>query len=491
VSGACFIRADASVEIGGGHVTRCMTLATELHLLGWQVTLASRPATFEVAKSFLPDWVNCVALPERQADDPAVLKRIAPSGIDMAVVDSYALDEEYEAPLRSWTERITVIDDLADRRHDCDVLIDQTYARSASAYSGLTPKRAEVLAGATYALMPREFADRRISQSSASRPGIRPNILVSFGLTDPQGFTLGALNTIVQTGVDADVTAVLGSGSEHLPAVVTQVARMNGARVLIDNRDMAGLMASADLCIGAAGTSALQRCCLGLPTIAMVSADNQRAGAVSLEREGAIAIVANFDDLGGALSALLENPAQLRAMSVAARRVCDGRGAARAVLHMAHEQNRDGRAVVSRPYAADDEEVVLSWQTAEARRYSRNPAPPSREEHMAWSKSRLADQRAVTEILCVDGEAVGIVRLDPRAGNAMEISILIAPDRQGRGIGAVGLKVARRLVPGKRFLAHVHPENRASQAIFARAGYAIEGAWLVQDDEALTSAYAQ
>lgn len=306
------LRADASVSIGTGHVMRCLTLADELARRGAECLFVSAPGTREM----VPALAYPVVPPEK-----------LPFGAALAVVDHYGLDAACEADIRSRTGAVMAIDDWPARRHHCDLLLDQTLGRTADEYRGLVPATCVTLAGAGYALLRPQFAAARPA-SLARRDGRLERILVSLGGTDPGNVTGRVLDAIAASGVAAQVDVVMGAKAPHLDAVRAGAAILPAARVLTGVEDMAALMAGADLAIGAGGTTTWERCCLGLPTLMLVIADNQRDVARQVAAAGA-AWPADPESLPEALRQLAAGPAALAAMSKAAAGICDGLGAAR------------------------------------------------------------------------------------------------------------------------------------------------------------------
>ena len=253
------------------------------------------------------------------------------------VVDHYALDARWErAAVRPGT-RLLAIDDLADRPHECDLLLDQNLGREAADYDALVPERTRRLIGPRFALLGPAFA--RARPASLARRDGRPveRILVAMGGTDPGDATGAVLAALAERPPPAlaAIDVVLGGTAPWLDRVRTRAEAMPVPTTLhVDTDDMPGLMTRADLAIGAAGSSAWERCCLGLPTLMLVLADNQRAAAQALDAAGAGLRVGRIDDhdLHGILIRALAIPAspdRLSTMSRTAAAITDGRGVGR------------------------------------------------------------------------------------------------------------------------------------------------------------------
>jgi UDP-2,4-diacetamido-2,4,6-trideoxy-beta-L-altropyranose hydrolase len=341
-------RCDASAGIGGGHVMRCLTLARELSERGAKIAfacalipefLAARvvEAGFALHRigpgKELPDRAerpdHAVLSPAAQRADAE--RTLAVGGAaDWVVVDHYRLSAEWLERVGGERPRRLAIDDLANRRQECEILVDQTFGRTAADYRALVPERCRVLAGSQYAMLRPEFrALRPAALDRREQAGPVRRLLISLGSTDLGGITAAVLEAARSSGVTMDIDVVVGAGAASLAAIQAAAAAEPSIRVHVDSREMAPLIAQADLAIGAAGTSSWERCCLGLPTIALVLADNQRLVAQNLERAGAIVVADSPQAIPALLQTLAnDQPARL-AMVAAAAAIVDGEGALR------------------------------------------------------------------------------------------------------------------------------------------------------------------
>lgn len=357
-------RVDASLEMGAGHVMRCLTLADELKRLEHECTFISRQQPGELtelmkqrehAVYILPECTeltdHCLTHRElahshwlkggqkRDAEECAeILQTINP---DWLVVDHYGIDKAWEQLVRSYVKRILVIDDLADREHNCDVLIDQNLGQTDEMYHPLVPEECQILTGCRYALLRPEFAAFR-ERSLEYRKGKTQidSVLISMGGVDKDNYTEKALNALDSSGLNGrtEVTVVLGKQAPWLTEVRAQAAnsRLN-VRVLSQVSNMAELMSQSDLAIGAAGSTSWERCCLGLPTLICVLADNQQGIAEALESHRAAMMVSQKGTeatLREKIVILLAQPERLMLLSDSARQLVDGCGAGRVAQSM-------------------------------------------------------------------------------------------------------------------------------------------------------------
>jgi UDP-2,4-diacetamido-2,4,6-trideoxy-beta-L-altropyranose hydrolase len=472
-------RTDASVAIGGGHARRCLVLADTLRETGWEIGFVCSTS----ATSIVP------ALGSRgfPIAEPAAFEKTR-QRCDLLVVDHYRLDSAFEGAARGWAKRILVIDDLANRSHDCDVLLDQSPGRERGAYAGLVPSECELLLGPSYALLDTRFRAARRQRKAIDKV---ERMFVSFGTTDTANATGVALDAIEAAQLGAAIDVVIGSAAPHLGILRKKVAALGGGASLhADVDDVAGLMCRADLALGAGGVGALERCALGLPSAILTVAENQHGNARALAALGAALYCGDIGnrtptEIAAALRLLAADQARRAAMSAAAFALVDGLGSARVRMHCDTPLlAKDGRIVSLRQASFADSAAMLAWQSAPgARAYARNPAAPKAAEHERWLKAKLGDPDCIFNIVFCGGEPVGILRFDRvRARDAWEVSILIAAARQGLGIGSAALVLSKRLLPRERVIAAINPANGASIRMFETAGYraAGDGEWILQ-----------
>lgn len=355
-------RTDASRQIGIGHVMRCLTLADALATRGTDcqfICLAHEgnliefirgkgyvthvlPVAHETSSgspvpgpmASTPDLAHSHWLGATQAQDAeACAPILAAQRHDWLIVDHYALDARWERALAPYYCKLMVIDDIADRPHACDLLLDQTFGRDAADYHPLVPADCHLLCGSQYALLRPEFAALRpYSLQRRARPALR-ELLITMGGVDKDNATGQVLQALRTCPLPADcrITVVMGATAPWLDEVHKQAQDMPWpTRVLVGVSDMAQLMADSDLAIGAAGATSWERCCLGLPTIMLVLAENQLKIAQGLERSGGAKLIklgqSATTQLSELLFPLINDPEQLLPMSGFAANVVDGSG---------------------------------------------------------------------------------------------------------------------------------------------------------------------
>lgn len=354
-------RVDASLLMGSGHLMRCLTLAAALRARGALCQFITREhpghllaviqsRKFEVAtlkNATKPAWAaskkvaSDTELPihaawlgiDWQTDSEQTAAALQGQVADWLVVDHYALDQRWEEALAPHYRRLLVIDDLADRPHCADLLLDQNLGRAPQDYAALVPAYCKLLIGPQYALLRPEFAALR-PYSLARRqkqPAMR-QLLITMGGVDQFNATGQVLQALQNCSLppDCHITVVMGLNAPHLEALRNLAAQMPWQiTVLVNINDMAQRMADSDLAIGAAGSTSWERCCLGLPTLMVVLADNQLGGALALAREQAARLIGTADDIAAQLPRFIEALMQgeVRAqMSAAANKIADGCG---------------------------------------------------------------------------------------------------------------------------------------------------------------------
>ena len=308
------IRVDASTIIGSGHLMRCLTLAQRLRRMGHDVCFFMRahegsmeavvarqgfsyrmlPTPTRYAGAGYASWLGVEQF-EDAADTIAVL---GGKGCDLLVVDHYALDHTWEEALRPHVKRIFVIDDLADRAHSCDFLLDANLgAEKDDKYAGLLPVDCRAFLGISYLLLRQEFYDAghvvEVESESSSRD---MTVFVCFGGSDPTNETLRTLRILASLPQRFNVHVVVGASNPHR-GEVESFCKMHDWHAYCQIDYVARLMRASDCAIGAGGTMTWERCYLGLPTLVVAVAENQREDAVLHDSMGIIVYAGYFEDI--------------------------------------------------------------------------------------------------------------------------------------------------------------------------------------------------
>jgi hypothetical protein len=351
--GKIVFRVDVSSQIGTGHFMRCLTLASELKKQNSDVCFVSRNLPLYLSEMLNIKNIELITLVANddadsidelahsswlglsQAQDAkATVKALSGQVYDWLIVDHYALDYRWESALRQSAKNIMVIDDLADRHHDCDVLLDQNYyADMQTRYSGKLPAYSQLLVGPRYALLREEFVTLR--EHVKIRTGDVKKILVFFGGVDAKNYTFQTMEVLSEISSEFEVEVDVVIGAQHPSKSQIEVTCNNKGFIChVQTPHMAKLMADADLAIGAGGSASWERCCLGLPSLLIALADNQIAIAKELDSINACVYLGSSDsiislNLKECISKILSNPERTRKISENAFAIVDGLGVSR------------------------------------------------------------------------------------------------------------------------------------------------------------------
>jgi UDP-2,4-diacetamido-2,4,6-trideoxy-beta-L-altropyranose hydrolase len=353
------IRTDSSTEIGSGHVMRTLTVAEALrkrgavcHFVcrqlerniahkvtaaGFELTLLSAPTEPFKPAADTPAHAPWVQV-DWQQDATETASVLNTFDADWVILDHYGLDARWSRCISDKPVGKIVIDDLADRIQDADILLDQGIARTAKDYAGKVDPSCHLLCGMSFALLRPVFAAQRRASIDARLNSQDGRLLISLGGYDRENRTEAILRQITHDKPPriSQIDVVMGSLAPHRTAVQECCEAMPIPTSLhIDTSDMVGLMSKADLAVGGAGVTAIERCVMGLPTLTVVQADNQIAQARLLHESGAVLL---YDDqtaegcakLGQQLEHMMDTEIKKR-MSLAAAEICDGMGLERVI----------------------------------------------------------------------------------------------------------------------------------------------------------------
>lgn len=485
------IRADASLQIGSGHVMRCLTLAQALREGGHEVCFATRNHVGNLydlivkqgfAATLLPAptakavsgslkhsaWLG-VSQAQDFADCEELIRRFAP---DWLVCDHYALDAEWESRARAVSgAKVLAIDDLHDRTHDADILLDQNLGHRAADYAGLLPESCRVLTGTRYALLRPEFArwrERSLARRKAS--GSLKTILVNLGGVDKDNHTLRILQALSEClPPQVEVLAVMGASAPHRDSVrrFAETAPYP-CRVMTAANNMAELLAQSDWAVGAAGSSAWERCCLGVPTALLVLADNQQTIAQALQQAGAADVI-DSGSLKNHLCEILNNSVRRQQQSQAAATLCDGLGVGRVVAALE-------TAAVLRPVTAEDSATIYAWRNHEQiRRWMFDREEIIWENHQNWFAKQLNNPDFIMRLyMAADGRERGFVAFTRRSAGEWEWGFYLSPDcPRGNGVrlARAALYEAFENLGAARVLARVLAYNTRSLHLHRKLGF--------------------
>ncbi len=517
------IRVDASAAMGTGHVMRCLTLADTLRTRGVRchficrahpghliATIRERgfdvvemPADFgglrpvpatDLSMPMHAVWLGC----DWQADAEQTSRALKLLKPDMLIVDHYAIDFRWEIALKSIVQCIMVIDDLADRRHECEFLLDQNWFGDGMfrRYKGLIPHHCVSMLGPRYALLKPEYAALRAHM--APRDGQVGRVLVFMGGSDPTNETGKVLDALMHPDLSHLLVDIVIGANHPDPSGLTSVAEARPRTYVHSSLpSLAGLMMRADLMIGGGGATTWERMCLGLPAVVICIADNQMEFNTALASAGYLESLGSKDDVDAekiskVVSDLIARQQFLRVMSNASLDLVRGDGAAQVcdVMLLSPVGGTGPEVVHAPPHVAEelkirrasisDAAVLFEWRNdVRTRKYFRNSGPLSLSGHMSWFSQTLANERSVLLVLSCGEDPVGCLRFDID-GEKAEVSIYLDPSRHGQGWGTRALRQAMDWMFSEHpqvtlFTAEVLEQNTASAKLFQRCGYS--SAW--------------
>lgn len=525
------IRADASLQIGSGHIMRCLTLADLLkkqghditficrehdgHLAdfigqkGFDVQLLAKSENLNFSKNFEKSYAHSDWLGVSENDDFAecqpILQKLQP---DWLIIDHYAIGKNWEVQAKQLLPniKILVIDDLADREHNCEMLLDQTFGREIEDYQQLVPKTCRLLLGTRYALLREEFSHWREICLNRRKNLTQPKtILVNLGGVDKDNITLQILqrlqNFCEQSAQAFTVTVVMGKTAPHIDSVQNFAKTANfTCEVLIGVSNMAELMANADIAIGAGGSTSWERCCLGVPTLLVVLADNQRHLAKVLEDKQAVISLddlANFDKAFTLkFEKLLNNANKL---SKKASQIVDGQGAARVSNQIDFYPKLQNGNV--RKATLADTEMIWQWRNhADVRQWMFGQDEIALSDHEKWFGKQLENPNVHLLVFELNNEPLGFVnftqitvdkyqRLQLPKSNSPKSKpnektaswgFYLSPNSpKGQGLGfALGVLAIARIFNSTdigKITAQVLEYNTASLALHRKLGFSEKG----------------
>jgi UDP-2,4-diacetamido-2,4,6-trideoxy-beta-L-altropyranose hydrolase len=477
----CIVRADAGPAMGGGHLMRCLALALAYRAAGGDVVFLSccdsarlrarvRAAGFRL--------VDAAAMHPDPADAGATLALARETGAVWAVVDGYHFDPGYHAALRSAGLRVLALADMVQwAAYDVDLLLDQNADAPHLAFPVGDATR--LLAGPHFALLRPEFAAARAADRVL--PAEARRILVTLGAGAPGDGRRLVLDALARSGLAGlEVRVVVGPADPALEASGHHAGNGAAAEYIADPADLPGLMAWADLAVSAGGITTWELACLGVPTLQLILADNQRGPALEMARLGLTRCLGEVGVVGPqAVAEEIGRAAGDRAWREAVardgRRLLDGRGAERVARAMREDAEQDG-ALALRPATADD--ALFLWGLANdpaVRAAAFHPEVIPLDAHLAWLERRLGSDATRLWILEQRGCPIGQVRYDRVSPEVAEIDYAVAAAYRGRGLGHAALRLSAALAATalgvRRLRGDVLAANVASGRAFEAAGF--------------------
>ncbi|GGI82105.1 UDP-2,4-diacetamido-2,4,6-trideoxy-beta-L-altropyranose hydrolase [Legionella impletisoli] len=487
-------RTDSSLNIGSGHIMRCLTLANELKKYGADISFVCRnhkgnlinkveTAGYRVyrLKSYTSEnysgndyslWLGVT----QEEDAHEILSVIGKKYFDWVIVDHYAIDEIWERMIRQRARKIMVIDDLANRKHDCDFLLDQNYfgAKTPKRYNHLVSPTCHKLLGPRYALLQPEY--KYFRKRLNPHNGTVKTILIFFGGSDKKNLTEIVLNALNCDELkEIKVNVVIGSNYCY-PEKIRRLVSTRANTFLFRNLStLAHLIKSSDLMIGAGGATTWERMCLGIPTVASIISENQKEMTLALSNETLqISVNDPFDmsvnDWKELIGGMIRQPFLIQTFSNQSKKYVDGHGVERVISFI---YKNAPKSINIRKANEQDEGLLLSWvNDSTVRRHSFSKKSIAKEEHSAWFQSKINDPYCYVFIgEDEQGLPIGQVRFEVDI-DKLEASIDISIDPCFRGSGlskqllTLALSNFRCIMPNLKIIAEVLLENSKSHCLF-------------------------
>ncbi|HHW36021.1 MAG TPA: UDP-2,4-diacetamido-2,4,6-trideoxy-beta-L-altropyranose hydrolase [Bacillales bacterium] len=327
------IRADASIEIGSGHVMRCLTLADMLKEEGATIYFNCREMEGHLCDLIEAKGYQCLRnlnikqMFDQKTDAIETLRLINSTGLrfNLIIIDHYQIDEQWEQVVRKAVPKIMVIDDLANRRHDCDLILDQNYFNKfETRYDGLISENCRKLLGLKYLLLRPEFYEDNLTEENKNETII--DVLIFYGGSDPTNETLKVLDALDLIDITGFAIHVVVGSSNSNRELIESRCKERHYHFYVQINYLAELMRKADLALGAGGVTMWERCYLGLPSVVTVVANNQRESTEAAAEAGAVWNLGwhecvEIENLVDIINRAKEDPVSLKEMSKKAKQL--------------------------------------------------------------------------------------------------------------------------------------------------------------------------
>lgn len=495
-----YFRTDLSLKIGTGHAIRCLALSKALKQKGIETKFifkdyldGTRP---QIEKLFhQPLFLKSEAKEKKgmingeyrwskttlKQDAAETKKLLRNKDIDWLIIDHYSINKEWEKIVKKEVRNILVIDDLADRDHLCDVLLDSNSNPSAHLnYKKRVNKSVDLLLGNKYALLSSNFSIAR--SCLRKRSFKKPNILIFFGGIDINDHTVHAVEALSMLEKNINAVDVVVGGAYANKKTLRALCKKHGFKLHIQTKKMHELMANADISIGSGGSATWERCCVGLPSLVIAAAENQKDIIYHASRQGLIYAPSKKESISiflrKHLASFITNEPLLEFMSNNCLEAVDGKGSNRVANLLI------GKSLRVRKVDSKDAKNIFNWRNDPLiRNMSRNKKIIKLSDHTSWINQIISSDKDVLLIIENYKEPIGVVRYEMNELNSAEISIYLVPNKIGTGFGKFVLLKADEWLKSnypsiKQINANVLSNNTKSMHIFESANYKLDNSWL-------------
>jgi len=481
------IRVDGNQEIGAGHVLRCVTLAQKLHEYGIKPTFFVRNISknlldfieqkfdvillVEIDQDFKPtnaysNWLGVSQVFDAEEFSLKAKKR----NFIGVVVDHYGIGSVWETAVSKLIGNILIFDDLADRKHICNMLVDQSIGRDLKAYSGLVPDCCSLLLGSKYALLRDEFLDKAEYKTK------KYDVVINFGGVDKDNYTNHVLDLIAQcAGIgEIFIKVIIGKDYPYKNELTEKVKVKNlKVKLVVNPTHISEEIAECKFSIGAGGVSLLERSAMGVPSILYSVAENQNHICEEYGKRNLGFVIQKGDNgealkLQAAICKLKKKPI-LKKLAQLNKKLVDARGTNRVVNYLLANFN------LYSFYAPSINDVNFIFDcryTNVNKSFYVSSIIPTYEKHVIWFQEALKNENCKQFLLKAGNLSVGYFRLDDKIAY-YEVSLYVHESYRGRGFGDVMLKHVCDNYNRKKLRAFVHLDNISSLRVFEKSGFSI------------------
>lgn len=284
------IRADGGSSIGMGHIMRTLVLAKEL---------AKYYKVFYICKmdnSGLNKYTDGIDKVRKEGfevkliEENNMLEGLKDINADILITDSYDVNEEYFNKTKSMFKKTGYIDDNNLLScYNVDFLINQNLGAEEFKYK--TNKDTQLLLGSKYILLREEF--RNLLQDKTLNNKVE-NIMITVGGADPNNVTGNILKNV--SNLKYNFHVIVGASFNNLENL-RELAAENDNIKLYFNANMVEVMNKCDLAIAACGSTLYELCICEVPTIGIITVDNQENLAIKMDSLGIIKNLGWYDKL--------------------------------------------------------------------------------------------------------------------------------------------------------------------------------------------------
>lgn len=489
-------RVDASRLIGSGHLMRCLSLADELKIRDNNILFVSSKDNGNLNKIISDREHEVYEIPSIpiklknssnfsgennsriNIDAKLTIKAIENIKVDWLIVDHYFLDYKWELELKKYVEAILVIDDLANRKHNCNILLDQNFFgnETHNRYENLINKECLTLLGPKYSILSKEY--REVQYTLKKRNGLISRVLIFMGAVDSKGQTVQALKALSKDELQyLSVDVVIGRANKDKNQILSIASNRKNTKIYNALPSLFELMQKADLMLCSGGATTWERCSLGLPAIVYISSENQRRFSELLAKDDVQVLIESSNHISNQdwflkICELSKDYDKLKKMSKLCSKIVDGKGVNRLLFNLYGLS----LPVKIREANINDEKILFNWANDyRVRVFSFNKNPIEYDNHRTWFNSKLKDLNCLLLIgMDSNGIPIGQTRFDT-INDYVYIDISI--DKSFRGFGLArylleeSVKFWKTKGINKPLIAEVFDSNKTSQKVFMNLGF--------------------